>query len=393
MRLKSALGLAGILAVTGTAPAIGRSGGDATATVRASLRTALSGYLTARRVPEHISAVSLTVNFRGPRPAINLAVGSTRYGGGRPVSTRALWQIGSNTKAFTAVLLLKLEAEHKLSIHDTLGKWLSQYPAWREVTIAQLLNMTSGIPSYTDLPTFLSDYATAPDQVFSAARLVDYATVFPLQPGYYYSNTAYVLAQMVIERVTHHNYADELRRRIIVPLGLRDMYYGAGHYPAAITARLPAGYYFAASQGPMAPQYGKNQSRYPMSWGQGAGGIVSSLQDMATWDRALYTGRELPPKQQRELETLVSEKTGKPIRTTTLTDSLGFGLGVEHATRADVGSVWVYQGQTWGFTVIHLYFPRSGTLFAFGLNSVPIPQDTPKLIRSLYRILHKAGLA
>ena len=72
--------------------------------LRAALRDDLSRYLTARRKPEHISAVSLRITFPGSRPAIGLATGTTRYDGGPPVSADALWQIGSNTKAFTAVL-------------------------------------------------------------------------------------------------------------------------------------------------------------------------------------------------------------------------------------------------------------------------------------------------
>src|SRR5919201_4818488 len=67
-----------------------------------SLRAELNNYLNTRRVPEHISAVSLRVTYPGTQPPIALAVGTTRYGGGPQLSTGALWQIGSNTKAFTS---------------------------------------------------------------------------------------------------------------------------------------------------------------------------------------------------------------------------------------------------------------------------------------------------
>jgi D-alanyl-D-alanine carboxypeptidase len=172
--------------------------------LRASLRSDLDHYLTARRKAEHISAVALRVTFRGSQPAINVTAGTTRYDGGVPVSSSALWQIGSNTKAFTAVMLLQLEAEGKLSINDPLGKWLPQYPAWRGITIKRLLDMTSGIPDYTDQPAFLRARADAPDRHFSAARLVSYVAGAVTGDLWNYSNTNYLLAQMIIERVTRY---------------------------------------------------------------------------------------------------------------------------------------------------------------------------------------------
>jgi D-alanyl-D-alanine carboxypeptidase len=366
--------------------------GAATA-VRASLRSELSKYLTAYRVAEHISAVSLAVTFRGRRPGISLAVGSTRYGGGPAISPYALWQIGSNTKAFTSVLVLRLEAEHKLSIDDTLGKWLPKYRAWRDVTIKRLLNMTSGIPSYTDSPQFWRDVAAAPNGVFSASRLVSYARSLPATHGYSYSNTNYILAQMIIERATHDSYGSQLCKRIVIPLSLRNMFYSGTSYRRAITARMPAGYWFIAALPEMTSQLGHDQSRHTLSWAQGAGGIVSSLQDMAKWDRALYTGRELPGKQQRELMSLVSTTTGKPITTTTLADPAGYGLGISQVTSKTLGTVWYYEGETTGFRVVNIFVPRSGTVIAIGVNSATLDDHTAALATFVYQTLHKAGLS
>ncbi len=373
---------------TGATPATG-----AATAVRASLRSELSNYLKAYRVAEHISAVSLAVAFRGRRPGINLAVGSTRYGGGPAISPYALWQIGSNTKALTSVLVLQLEAEHKLSINDTLGKWLPQYHAWRGVTIKRLLNMTSGIPSYTDSLKFWHDVAAAPNGVFSASRLVSYALGLPPTHGYNYSNTNYILAQMIIERATHNSYGSQLCKRIVTPLGLQNMFYSGTNYRRAITARMPAGYWFIPEVPEMTSQLGHNQSRHTLSWAQGAGGIVSSLQDMAQWDRALYTGRELPGKQQRELTSLVSTKTGKPILTTTLADPAGYGLGISQVTSKTLGTVWYYEGETTGFRVVNIFAPRSGTVIAIGVNSATLNDHTAALATSVYQILHKAGLS
>ncbi len=362
--------------------------------LRVSLRAELARYLSTRRVAEHISAVSLAVSFRGQTPSINLAVGSTRYQGGRPISLNSLWEVGSNTKAFTGVMLLQLEAEGKLSINDTLGKWLPQYPAWRGVTIKQLLNMTSGIPDALALPAFLRTYAAAPNQVFSAKRLVHYAAGLPLKTGWNYSNTNYVLAQMIIERVTRDSYADQLRKRIASPLGLHNLFSSTTRYARSVTARLPAGYYYIGPQTlpEMSSQFAKDQSRYPVA-ATASGGIVSSPADLAKWGRALFTGRELPRKQQRELESLVSMRTGKPIKKTTSADPAGFGLGVSQRTEPALGTVWAYQGSTWGFRLLLIYVPRSGSAIAIGANSLPEEDHLALLGRSVYQKLHRARVS
>jgi D-alanyl-D-alanine carboxypeptidase len=358
----------------------------------ASLRSELENYLNTYRVAEHISTVSLAVTSAGRRPDINMAVGNTRYGGGPATSPYAFWQIGSNTKAFTSVVVLQLEAEHKLSINDTLSKWLPQYPAWGAVTIKQLLNMTSGIPSYTDSLAFWKDVAAEPHGVFSASRLVSYAASLPPTLGYSYSNTNYILAQLIIERATRHSYGSQLCQQIVRPLGLHYVFYSGTDYPQAITARMPAGYWFVPLT-VMKSQYGHDQSRHTLSWAKGAGGIVSSLQDLAKWDRALYGGRQLPATQQRELLSLVSTATGKPIKTTTLADPAGYGLGVSQITSKILGTVWYYEGETTGFRVVNMFVPRSGTVIAIGVNSATLDDHTAALATSIDQTLHLAGLS
>jgi D-alanyl-D-alanine carboxypeptidase len=255
------------MAAAASAPAVPvRHGGAA---LRAALRHDLSNYLTTRRKAEHISAVSLRVTFPGTKPAINVATGTTRYHGGPPVSTRALWQVGSNTKAFTSVILLKLEAEGRLSISDPIGKWLPQYPAWRDIAIKQLLNMTSRIPDYALQPAFETALAANLRARFTAAQLVSYVVGLPLDPkGFNYSNTNYILAQMIIERVTHDSYAAQLTKQIIDPLRLRSTCLAPYTCPRADAARMPAGYFFESG---VPPLLGKPMPRLALTWAQGAG--------------------------------------------------------------------------------------------------------------------------
>ena len=361
------------------------------AALRAALRGDLRRYLTARRTAEHISAVSLRVTFRGSRPAIALATGTTRYDGGPPVSPRALWEIGSNTKAFTSVIVLQLEAEGKLSIGDPIGRWLPQYPAWRHITIRQLLDMTSRIPDYLYQPAFAAAFAADQHTRFTAAQLVSYVADLPLGPkGYNYSNTDYLLAQMIIEKITHHSYASQLSRRIITPLRLATTCLAPYTCPASDAVRMPAGYFYIAGGPPSL--IGKAMPPLALTWAQAAGGIVSSLADLATWDRVLYSGELLPARQQHQLESLVSEATGKPIRRTAPGGPAGYGLGVEQNTTRLFGTIWYYEGQAFGARVLNLYFPRTGMSIALAVNSSTITNDDlSDLSSSVYQTLQNAG--
>jgi D-alanyl-D-alanine carboxypeptidase len=252
--------------------------------------------------------------------------------------------------------------------------------------------MTSGIPDYTDQPAFLRARADTPDRHFSAARLVSYVAGAVTGDLWNYSNTNYLLAQMIIERVTHDTYGDQLMKRIIIPLRLHSVCYAPYTCSAAAAARMPAGYFFG-SEVQQAPLLGKPVPPLALTWAQGAGGIVSSLQDMTTWDRALYQGQELPPPQQRQLESLVSTTTGKPIPGTTPTGPVGYGLGVEQGTSRPTGTVWDYEGETHGYRVLHIYFPRSGLIIALAANSAldNDKDELGKLAVSVYQTLQKAG--
>jgi D-alanyl-D-alanine carboxypeptidase len=389
--------LAGLVApIAGNVPAHAAPSGPVTASagdddLKSRLRADLEAYLQARGVAEHVSAAGLSVNLPDRWSTIDVSAGTTTFGGSVPLRPDSLWQIGSNTKAFTSVLLLQLEAEHRLSIDDPLGRWLPQYPQWRDVTIRRLLTMTSGIATYDDQPAWYADYAADPHTYFSPERLVGYVLGAPATSGYSYSNTNYVLAEMIIERVTGTSYQDQLYRRIIEPLCLRDLYYREHVYPTSVTSREPAGYFFN-DQFPLPQLLGRDVSRDTLSWARGAGGIVSTTSDMTRWERALYGGHLLPPQQQAELESLVSTTTGQPIASTSATDPQGFGLGVAQLTDEELGTFWFYEGETLGFRALHAYFPESGVIIAIGLNSATADDEIATLTKTVYDTLRAEGL-
>ncbi|MBV9027010.1 MAG: beta-lactamase family protein, partial [Candidatus Eremiobacteraeota bacterium] len=103
-------------------PSIGA--GRADSRLVSALHNELATYLRARGAKEHLSSLSLAVSYRPDLPTITITDGTTTYGGTEPVTPASLYQIGSNTKAFTAVAILRLEAQGRLSIDAPLGRYL-----------------------------------------------------------------------------------------------------------------------------------------------------------------------------------------------------------------------------------------------------------------------------
>jgi len=369
--------------------------------LRTALWQDLHQYLVTRSVPEHISAIVMSVSLHGEPQNITIGVGNWKLGPHAvTIANDSLWQIGSNTKAFTAAAILQLEAEGKLTIDQTVGRWLPQYPAWKNVTIRRLLNMTSGIPGYDNAPAMLTDYAKNPQRNFTIPQLIAY--VYPSNPrapkptkGYDYSNTNYLLAELIVERAGGAKYGDQLQRRFFQPLALSTTFYTATQYPPGIRVHMPAGYYFNhdPDSAGLAPLLGHDVRAYSVSWMQGAGGIVSTPEELTRWARALYAGSVLAPKQRAELTSIVSLKTGKPIATTSAQDPRGFGLGVAQMTTPETGTVWFYEGMTLGYRMVHVYFPKQDAVIAFGLNSQPDSKQNQsgKLAIAIYKTLHDAG--
>lgn len=390
--------VAGFLLVTLTLAVSPSRAATSNGGLQASLQKAAANYLRERAKIEHISAVSVSVSIPGSASNIDATAGTVAFGGGVAVTPANIYQIGSNTKAFTSVALLQLEAEGKLDIRQTVGRWLPQYPAWKNVTIHTLLDMTSGIPTYDDQRAMLAAYAADPHKNWTPAQLI--AFVYPkINPNvtWLYSNTAYLLAQLIVERASGHTYADEIDRRFLhnPALGLTSTYYQPDVYPPGVMQRMVSGYFFSndPDNAGLGPLLGKDMKTLSLSWAQGAGGIVSTPEDVTRWSRALYEGPLLAPKQRAELETVVSQKTGKTIASASAQESHAFGLGVGQLYAPQVGKFWFYEGETLGYRMTYAYLPKSRIVVAVGLNSQPPKKEdhVGQLMSAIFAQLHKAG--
>ncbi|MFF3781303.1 serine hydrolase domain-containing protein [Streptomyces sp. NPDC001933] len=258
-----------------------------------------------------------------------------------PADPKAKFRIGSNTKAFTSTVLLQLEGEKKLSLDDTVAKWLPGAVAANgydgsKITIRQLLNHTSGLPDYFKTiqingPYFLN---TNPREVFPPQNLVNVALAMrapTTEPGekFDYSNTNYVLAGMVIKAVTGEDAATQIQRRIIEPLGLRDTSFPTSD-PALYGNHLHG---YAIRTIFISDATASNVQVFGS-----AGAMVSTMDDLATFSRALMTGKLLEPAQMAELKTTV------PV-----TADVGYGLGIERMQLSCGKSAWGHNGAVLGY--------------------------------------------
>jgi D-alanyl-D-alanine carboxypeptidase len=376
-------------------------------TVAARLQQVVDTYVKQRGAIEGISGVALRVDL-GPRHSPHAVfAGTTGRPGAKPIDANTLFQIGSNTKHFTAALILKLEAEGKLNIDQTIGDWLPRYPAWKQVTIRSLLNMTSPIPNYSETDEIGAIVAADLHHQFTAQNLIgavdpDNGKKLPQPSGWFYSNTNNILAALIIEAASGMSYKNALTAMLFKPLHLRDTFYADGAYPRPVLAREPRGLYENAecllyqpvpcTTSTLAPLIGKDMRTENLSWAGPAGAIVSNPRDLDTWIRALFRLGVFPRQQLDEMTTIVSQKTGLPIQDVSAGDPSGFGLDLGRIYNAAAGErFWFYQGTTLGFRAIFAYWPQYDLVITAATNSQPPEGEdrfAPMVIGAAFAVLH-----
>jgi D-alanyl-D-alanine carboxypeptidase len=366
----------------------------ATPSLQDALKADLQHYLQSRAKAEHVSASSLTVSF-GDGTFVETAAGTTAVGGVQAVSPNSLFQIGSNTKAFTGVLTIKLQSQGKLKLSQTVGDWLPQYPQWKNVKIRRLLDMTSGISTYDDTMAWQSDYAKRPTAFYTPQQLIAYVTDKAPLKGWNYSNTGYMLDELIIEKASGMSYQNALRTMVLQPSKIANLYYYPGIYPVNLRSRTVSGY-FANNDDDnkgLAPLLGKSMRDDSLSWAQSAGGIVASTHAMALWARDMYRGDILTASERADLESLISTATTKPVAHAMASDPRTFGFGVRQMYKPGLGTFWFYEGMTLGYRMLHCYFPEKNLVIAVALNSQPRGDQNRSgdLIRSIVETLAKYG--
>ncbi|MFD5921685.1 serine hydrolase domain-containing protein [Kitasatospora sp. NPDC058201] len=248
-------------------------------------------------------------------------------------------RIGSNTKTFTAVVVLQLVAEGKLGLDDFVDTHLPGLVRGEgidgsTITVRHLLQHTSGLPEYGN---HLDDDEIRYRYV-EPRDLIDIALRYPADaaPGkvWGYSNTNYVLAGLIVQKVTGRPLAEEIDRRIVKPVGLRHTYFPA---PGDMTIREPhpKGYHRNPTDGPL-----REYTEMDPSWGWAAGQLISTNSDLNRFFGALLGGELLPDAQLAEMRTTVP--VGGP-------SDLRYGLGLTSRALSCGGVYWGHGGDIAGY--------------------------------------------
>jgi CubicO group peptidase (beta-lactamase class C family) len=276
-----------------------------------------------------------------------------------PTPARAIYEIGSITKQFTAAAILLLAEDGKLSLDDELTKFLPDYPTnGHRVTLRHLHNHTSGIKGYTEMPEF-GELMVRKKPREELVKLFS-SQPFDFAPGedLIYNNSAYFLLGLVIEKVSGQSYADFVKVRLFDKVGMTDSSYCSER---AIQKRKVQGYDTANDALVL-------KGFIDHTWPYAAGSLCSTAHDLALWNRALHGGKVLKPESYRTMTTPGVLNDRSPIR-------YAMGVGV-----LDVGErrVISHGGGINGFLSHAEYYPAEDLTIVVLFNTAgPVnPQTT-----------------
>ncbi|WP_312926272.1 serine hydrolase domain-containing protein [Thermocatellispora tengchongensis] len=312
----------------------------------------------------------------------------------KPPTNGRFWA-GSVAKTFTATLVLQLVADGRIGLDDPVAGYLPQFELDRRITVRMLLQHTSGLYNYTGepgpdgtfvqgIPSMGKDWVDNRFTTYQPEELVRFALSKPARfepgTGFSYSNTNYTLAALLTETVTGRSYAEEMRRRILRPLGL------SGTVVASTSPELP---------GPHAHGYCRYQdgdqwkvadvTRQNPSMLHAAGDLISTTQDLHTFISALMSGRLLPAGLLAEMRTPHGE--------------LGYGLGLfVQDLGPEFGTVFHHNGGApGGYGALMYSTPDGGKTLTASLTmgdaAINVAEVFPKVLDMLIKAVFCAAPA
>ncbi|WP_329350190.1 beta-lactamase family protein [Streptomyces sp. NBC_01261] len=320
---------------------------DSTSATKSRQRTTLQQSVDAI---QRTGTVAVVAQSTGPDGRRSATTGVSDTATGRAARVTDRFRMASSTKAFVSTVMLQLVGEGRVSLDDTVEHWLPDTVSGNgndgnAITVRQLLNHTSGLFNYTaDFPAiatvagFEADRYTTwtPQQLVGIA--MRHAPDFAPGTDWEYSNTNYIVAGMIIQKATGHTWQQEVTRRIIRPLGLRDT--SAPDTSSRIPGQHLHGYSDFGGSGPTIDVTDLN----PTVAGS-AGAMISTTSDLTRFFSALLGGRLLHPAQLAEMKTTVRATSLDPVW-----PGARYGLGLMEIPLTCGGVYYSHAGDLMGYT-------------------------------------------
>ncbi|HUR01770.1 MAG TPA: serine hydrolase domain-containing protein [Nonomuraea sp.] len=344
---------------------------------------------TVERAAKKLMVPGAVVLLRTPQGTFRATVGTTELGTTKPPTTGDHFRIASNTKTMTSALIILLAQDGELRLSDPVSTYVPGVPNGEHITIAELLKMRSGLYNYTNAPELAATMDADPGEALTPQAMLDIAFRHPPNfapdAAYEYSNTNYALLGLVAEKAGGHPLAQLFRDRLFAPLGLagtslpaaddlslptpysHGYMYGESAY-ALVDRPYPADVQAAARSGKLRPMDYTHQNP---SYATAAGGVISTAGDLATWIRALVTGKVLNPAfQQQWLRSPQAEDPAAP-------SGKKYGYGIAYQRFGPNASMYYHGGELPGFNSFIGHDPDNEVTLVIWTNLTLSPHGKP----------------
>jgi len=290
-----------------------------------------------------------------------------------PATAQTVFRIGSITKQFTSAAVMQLVEHGRLSLDDDITAFVPNAPVHgRRILLRQLLNHTSGIPSYTDVPDF--DRVARLDLSHDSLLAIIASDSLLFEPGshFYYDNTGYYLLGMTIEKIAGLPYAEAIATQLFTPLGLGSTAYCS---PSGIIKHRAQGYGVRRGQ-PMNAEY------ISIDLAFAAGALCSTVGDLVKWTNALSSGRVVSVASFTRMTTPVELPSRRKM-------TYGFGL---EAGQLDSHRMISHGGAINGFSAHLAYFPDDSlTVVVLANSSAPTGAIALNIARAAFGLPLQVG--
>ncbi len=298
-------------------------------------------------------------------PDGSIAAAAGLADGERPAAPNDRFRIGSMSKTFVAVTALLLQEEGLFDLDDLAAEWLPDEVVENManadlVTIRQLLSMRSGIDDYLAQDEFWAALEADPTHIWAAQEALQYAYGLPALAApnaeFYYSNSNYLLLQLVLESASGLPLHSLMRDRILDPLRLSDTY-------TQISETLPGGFVDGYEDFDGDGE-AENVSDFNDGAGLADGGLISNVNDLTTFYRALLVDQTLlTADSMAELMSFLPDDEGG-----------GYSLGLGE-WETDYGTAWGHSGSVLGFVSMGFYLPDQDAIIIALSASADIDPD------------------